>query len=268
MKATKINSVPVMPENKLQTTTEPLETPKQEKIAATKSTKASEPPQSLLALEVDSSVPAPAEDALSPAPEPKEIAAIKSEKAKDTPVKKDINPVTAQADIIPLPEPVATPPAKAKKRDPIIWADKKKPETLKVASKDIKPELAVTKPEEIQPASSGLETAKTEAKEAPKAAAKTETPVKTAMLSPKVDVKKIQVWEAGEGSGLKRVLRKWSEQAGYTLEWKTEKRLELEMDMYINGTVENALKTLFSLGIKDGPSYALDAQKGVLTISD
>ncbi len=81
-------------------------------------------------------------------------------------------------------------------------------------------------------------------------------------------LEKIQIWEAKEGSSLKRILTKWSEQTNAELSWNIKENHDLTMDLYVSGTFENALKTLFSMGIHDGPKYTLDKENATLLISE
>lgn len=81
-------------------------------------------------------------------------------------------------------------------------------------------------------------------------------------------MKKIQIWEGSEGSTLKSTLADWSKQSGVKVNWSAKNNPDLETDIFVSGTLENALKTVFTMGVKEAPQYTLDKEKPEITVTE
>ena len=67
----------------------------------------------------------------------------------------------------------------------------------------------------------------------------------------------IKIWEAKLGSDIKNILDKWSEEEQILFKWLTTKKYKLDKDVFISGTFENAVKILFSKGLRKAPEYSI-----------
>ncbi len=70
----------------------------------------------------------------------------------------------------------------------------------------------------------------------------------------------IRIWRAEKGNKLEDILQEWSSTENVELIWNQDNNTELDKDVFISGTFQNAIDVLFSKGLKQAPKYRLETQ--------
>lgn len=88
------------------------------------------------------------------------------------------------------------------------------------------------------------------------AAIETETAMNTYRQEPSQE---IRIWKAKKGQDLVNIIKDWSEDENIPVSWNTQDDYELDYDVFISGTFENALNVLLTKGLQNAPEYKLSA---------
>ena len=81
-----------------------------------------------------------------------------------------------------------------------------------------------------------------------------------------------RLWQAAQGESLRTILTAWSQRAGFALVWQSPKDFNVNSDILVTGSFENALDILMNYGVgKSAPSYTIkptgdNANPGVVVV--
>ncbi len=81
-----------------------------------------------------------------------------------------------------------------------------------------------------------------------------------------------RLWQAAQGESLRTILTAWSQRAGFALVWQSPKDFNVNSDILVTGSFENALDILMNYGVgKSAPSYTIkqtgdNANPGVIVV--
>ena len=78
----------------------------------------------------------------------------------------------------------------------------------------------------------------------------------------------IKIWKAKKGQDLADIIAEWSAEENISTSWNADTDQELDYDVFISGTFENAVDVLLSKGLKNAPEYTLSKSPYHLHMGD
>jgi len=78
----------------------------------------------------------------------------------------------------------------------------------------------------------------------------------------------IKIWKAKKGQDLADIIEEWSAEENISTSWNADADQELDYDVFISGTFENAVDVLLSKGLKNAPEYTLSKSPYHLHMGD
>ena len=78
----------------------------------------------------------------------------------------------------------------------------------------------------------------------------------------------IKIWKAKKGQDLVDIIEEWSAEENISTSWNADTDQELDYDVFISGTFENAVDVLLSKGLKNAPKYTLSKSPYHLHMGD
>lgn len=78
----------------------------------------------------------------------------------------------------------------------------------------------------------------------------------------------IKIWKAKKGQDLVDIIEEWSAEENISTSWNANTDQELDYDVFISGTFENAVDVLLSKGLRNAPNYTLSKSPYHLHMGD